>query len=215
MGLKLKPCKCVSFSITSGKPTPVYFKIGEHEIITLQEGPHKFLGSRLTFNGKQSDIYNLVYEYFDTRLHWINDLLVRDEYKLKMFRDYVLPSSRFLLTVHEITYTNLDKLDALCNRFLKKWMHMPQSAAPEILRIRGLTTIPSIKQTYQECQVSAHISSVTKADSTVKHCLNSKLNRESQWTRKNSITAVAQQTLDSIPDPVSTDPHVKSKALVK
>ncbi len=119
MGLKLKPCKCVSFSIISGKPTPVYFNIGEHEIVTLHEGPHKFLGSNITFSGKQSDVYNLVHDYFSIRLQRIDNMLFRDEYKLKMFRDYVIPSSRFMLTVHEITYTNLDKLDALCNRYLK------------------------------------------------------------------------------------------------
>ncbi len=120
MGLKLKPSKCVSLSICSGKPTPVYYKIGDDEVVTLKEGPHKFLGSNLTFSGNQSDIFQLVHGYFETRLKRIDDLYIREEYKVKMFRDYVIPSSRFMLTVHEVTSTNLDKLDSLCNRFLKK-----------------------------------------------------------------------------------------------
>ena len=193
----------------------MYFKIGENEIVTLQEGPHKFLGSNLTFSGKQSDIFDLVHGYFETRLKRIDSLLIREDYKVKMFRDYVIPSSRFLLTVHEITYTNLDKLDALCNKFLKKWMHMPQSAAPEILKIRGLAHVPSVKQTYQECQVSSYISSMTKADASVTHCLISKLRRESQWTRKNSVTHLAQETMDALPGNEMNDPHVKAKNLVK
>ncbi len=92
---------------------------------------------------------------------------------------------------------------------------MPQSAAPEILKIQGLTSVPSIKQTYQECQASAYISSMTKADPTVKHCLASKLNRESQWSRKNSITKVAHETMESLPTIQIHDPHKKAEALVK
>ncbi len=92
---------------------------------------------------------------------------------------------------------------------------MPQCAAPEILKICGLTAVPSIKQTYQECQVSACLSSMAKADPTVKHCLTSKLSRESEWTRKNSITKVAQETMDSVQTIEMNDPYEKAKTLVQ
>ncbi len=55
---------------------------------------------------------------------------------------------------------------------------------------------------------------MTKADSTVKHCLANKLDRESQWTRKNSITTVAHETMESLPAIESEDPHKKAKTLV-
>ncbi len=56
---------------------------------------------------------------------------------------------------------------------------------------------------------------MTKADATVTHCLTSKLNRESQWTRKNSITRHAQETMDTLPATQIQDPHKKAKHLVK
>ena len=52
MGLKLKPPKCVSISIISGKPTPVNFEINNSPINTLQSASYKFLGSHLTFQNK-------------------------------------------------------------------------------------------------------------------------------------------------------------------
>ncbi len=56
---------------------------------------------------------------------------------------------------------------------------------------------------------------MTKADPVVTHCLTSKLGRESQWTRKNSITKIAQETLETVPVPQIEDPHKKASALVK
>ncbi len=49
----------------------------------------------------------------------------------------------------------------------------------------------------------------------VTHCLTSKLNRESQWTRKNSITKLAQETMDTLPVTHLQGPYAKAKALVK
>ncbi len=56
---------------------------------------------------------------------------------------------------------------------------------------------------------------MTKADSTVTHCLTSKLNGESQWTRKNSITKLAQESMDTLPVTHLQDSYAKAKALVK
>ena len=60
MGMRLKPSKCRSFSIQSGKPAIVTFKIGNDDIPSIFHEDQKFLGKLLFFNGKSVDTFNHV-----------------------------------------------------------------------------------------------------------------------------------------------------------
>ncbi len=188
MKLKLKPVKCKSFSIVSGKSTPISFTLDGIAMDTIEKEPHKFLGSQIT-SGKQEETYQHVHKHFLSRLEKIDALLLRGEYKVRILKDYLLPACRFILTVHELTSTNIDKLDALVNRHIKKWIGMPQCATPGILHIPLFLDIPSVRSLYLQSHATAHASSRLKADSTVNAALDSKINRETSWSRKFS-TAV-------------------------
>ena len=186
MGLKLKPSKCRSLSVVSGCSTDVPFFIDKDEIATLAKEPHKFLGARITFSGKQSDILNFVSEFFTSRLDRIDSLLIRGEFKLKMYQDYLLPSSRFILTVHTLSPTSLDRIDAITRKYLKKWLKLPPSATAAVLHSPSFTSIKTVRHLYQESQACAYISSRIKADSNVNTALDSRLDREKNWSRKKS-----------------------------
>ena len=45
MGMKLKPSKCRSFSISGGQPKAVPFHIGDNEIASIRDDPNNFLGN--------------------------------------------------------------------------------------------------------------------------------------------------------------------------
>ena len=186
MGLKLKPSKCKSLSIVSGQSQSVNFSLGEDVIETLEKEHHKFLGSTITFQNKQADIYEVVHEHFETRLQRIDDLLIRKEFKTRIYKDYLLPSSKFMLTVHNLSNTSLKKLDALTARYLKRWVDLPQCATRAILHSQQFLAIKTISQIYRESQSTAYISSKLKADTCVQNALESRLERESQWTHKRS-----------------------------
>ena len=100
MGLKLKASKCKSLSIVSGKPQVIDFSLGDDILETLDKENHKFLGSTITFSNKQSDIYEVVLDYFQTRLERIDNLLIRDEYKVKLYDKYLRPSLCWLSTIY-------------------------------------------------------------------------------------------------------------------
>ena len=53
--------------------------------------------------------------------------------------------------------------------------------------------ISTISDMYLECHALAHISSRINADDAVNHCLNSRLQRESQWTHKISHNTQCEQ----------------------
>ena len=56
--------------------------------------------------------------------------------------------------------------------------------------------IKTIYDLYMECHTVAYISSRSKADEKVNHCLDSQLNREKEWTRKSSAIVEAENILD-------------------
>ena len=76
MGLKLKPVKCRSLSIVSGKPTNVPFLIGDNEVPTLFEKEHTFLGSLITSHNRDSDIFEYISDKFDIALKNIDKGLI-------------------------------------------------------------------------------------------------------------------------------------------
>ena len=51
--------------------------------------------------------------------------MVRGEYKMWIYQNYFLPSIRFLLTVHDITVTDLTKLNAIAHKFMKNRAGVP------------------------------------------------------------------------------------------
>ncbi len=82
------------------------FTLDNIDMETIQSNPHKFLGSQITFSGKQSEIYSQVSNHILIRLERIDSLQVSGEYKARIYKNYLLPANRFILTVHELTNRN-------------------------------------------------------------------------------------------------------------
>jgi hypothetical protein len=57
----------------------------------------------------------------------IDDCLVRDERKVRIYKEYFLNANPFILSIHDLAKTDLNDLDALNNRYLKLWLGMPKS----------------------------------------------------------------------------------------
>ena len=178
MGLTLKPSKCKSLSIVCGSFKPITFKLGDTDIESINESSHKYLGALITKFGKPSEVFSATHAILKQRLENIDHTLVRDEYKFAIYVRYLLPSLRYHLTVHEINGSDLPKLDALCNSFLKKWLKIPRSGTLAGLYASGSLEIRNISQLYKECHVSAFVHLKRSVDSRVKDALASKLDRE-------------------------------------
>ena len=82
MGMKLKPSKCRSFSLSAGKPSTVPFHIGDSDVPSIRDEEQKFLGKLLFFHGKPEETFNLVKETFVEGIANIDKAMVRDKYKL-------------------------------------------------------------------------------------------------------------------------------------
>ena len=119
MGLVLKPSKCRSLSITSGKPSNNTFTLKNPDnddlihLKTLEDDPFKFLGCTITFRNTAADNFKVLNDMLNGKLENLNNCLVRGEYKVAIYSRYLLPSLRFHMSVHNIHQTQLDKLDHL------------------------------------------------------------------------------------------------------
>ena len=124
MGLCFKPSKCRSLSIKRGQVD------GEHKFFlltgggeevslkTMEDDPHKFLGSQITNFNSLADHFNFLKSKLEEKLANLDTTLVRGEYKVAVYSRYVLPSLQFHFAVHNIHKTHLDLSDASARKYL-------------------------------------------------------------------------------------------------
>ena len=121
MGMMLKPSKCRSFSLKGGRPSKEIFNINEHPVPSIADEEQKFLGRVLFYSGKSEECFELLKKNIIERLENLEKTAIRPEFKLQIYQIYILPSIRFLLTVHDLPISHLSKLDTMADQFLKKW----------------------------------------------------------------------------------------------
>ena len=117
------------------------------------------LGSLITFRNKPAEVYEDIHEKLSTGLDRIDKSLIRNEHKLRVYADYLLPCLLFHLTVNDMCISHLNNLDMLANRFLKKWSGLPHPATVAFLHMPNGLAIKRIADVYYESHTSAHISS--------------------------------------------------------
>ncbi len=180
MNLVLEPSKCKTLSICSESSKMVKFALSNHDIGSIEHSPEEFLGSQITYSAKQSDTISYIHDGIKTVLDNISNSLNRDEYKVKVYSQYVLPTIRFKLTVHKLTNTNLTKLDALSDRFVKGWLHMPESGIMAIVHTNERLGVKTLSYLYREGHAVRHATARIKADNQVYAALDSRVTRESK-----------------------------------
>ena len=126
MGMRLKPSKCRSLSIQGGISTDIPFHIGDRRIPSIRDEEQKFLGRLLSFSGKSEETFKLVRDILANALDRIEAALVRSEHKLWILKNYLIPSKRFLLTVHTLPQSHLSKLDTFVDKYTKKLARLPR-----------------------------------------------------------------------------------------
>jgi hypothetical protein len=85
---------------------------------SIRDDPYmKFLGGYITYKGK--GVPGLIKKKMEHGLENIDKCLVHDERKVRIYKEYFLPANRFILSIHDLTKTDLGKLDALTIRNLK------------------------------------------------------------------------------------------------
>ena len=149
MGLKLKPRKCKSLSIKAGKSVEIGFFLGDAAIGSiLHDSYHKFLGGIYTFACSPSAVASVVKRKIQSQLENIDKLLVRNEYKVRIYSEYFLGSLRFLFSVHDLHKRQINELEALSYSYLKKWLGLPRGASWALVHDSHGLNIKSMSHMY-------------------------------------------------------------------
>ena len=202
MGLKLKPRKCKSLSISAGKSKEIVFALGDSEIGSLlHESFHKFLGGFYTFKCSASDAASILLDRISVQLKNVDDLLVRNEYKVRIYSEYLLGSNRFLFSIHDLSSNQIGLLESLTRRYLKDWLGIPKGGTWALVHdIHGLN-IKSIRHLYLESR-SLSLSNIRRfGDENVRHALDWKEAREGEWRLKFSSATYARDLIQEVAPP--------------
>ena len=156
-------------------------------------------------------MFHYLQDIIEKGLENIEKSLVRNEYKLRIYAQYFLPSLRFHLTVNDVCSTHLHSLNSLTDRYIKKWAGLPHPGTLAFLHMPKGLNVKSISDLYEECHTNAYISSRVKGDDLVNHCLDSKLTRESEWTRKISQTVKSNNILEQVEEDLPNDASLHQK----
>ena len=150
MGLKLKPRKCRSLTVRAGKSEEVVFSLGESEIASiLHDKYHKFLGGFYVFDFSATSVAAVIKERVGDQLKNIDDLLVRNEYKVRIYSDYFLGSCCFIFSEHDLNKSHIKAPD-LTHKYLKKWLGLPRCASWALVHDSHGLNIKSIDHLYKE-----------------------------------------------------------------
>ena len=152
----------------------------------------------ITSHNKDIDIFEYMKDKLEKGLSNIGKSHIRNEYKLKVYSQYFLPSLRFHLTVNDMSKTHLDDLDSLVHRHVKPWAGLPRPGTWSFIHMPEGANISTISALYLECHALAHLSSRLKADDGVNHCLDSRIERESNWSQKHSHTIQCEELFSDI-----------------
>ena len=193
-------------SIIKGKYTNIQFQLknktsGEPvNILSVIDKPMRFLGSEVTGINTPSAMFVFLESKLKTKLENIDACTLRGEYKVNIYSRYALPSIRFYFSVHHIHKTHMNTLDNIARKFIKKWLniqtHGVSDAAVFHPYMLGLKTPSHI---YKEAHAGTYAAIRMKGDEIVNHALDSRLERESEWTRKfSTVVAVDQMYQENV-----------------
>ena len=210
MGLCFKPSKCRSLSIKGGRVAgehQFFLKAADGEKVflkTMEDDPHKFLGSHITNLNSPADHFNFLKTKLVEKLSNLDSSLVRGEYKIAIYSRYILPSLQFHFAVHNIHQTHLNILDSQARNYIKKWLGFPKRGAtdlgifhPNILGVK----YPS--QVYNESHISNQINLQLSEDPLVKEALSKQLEREGGWKRKSSTAVQCQNIISRLSENIA------------
>ena len=155
IGLLLKPSKCVSLLYDGSKFLSKGISLIGGTTKSILEGPTKFLGKLIDVSVHSTKIAagKSIIDRFTALLSKVDQMSLQPEYKVWIYRNYILSIIRFHLTVDCVGPSTITRMENLATRYLKQWLRLPRSATRVILYYPGVCS-PSISLTVKNCKLS-------------------------------------------------------------
>ena len=127
LDLCFKPVKCVSYLYDGSKCLQKGIPLSKGVTRSITEGGTKFLGKliNVSLSATKRAANKRMVDRLKELISVTDSLNIRGEYKLWIYRNYVLSLLRFHLAVDAVTPTAISKMESIATRYLKKWLHLP------------------------------------------------------------------------------------------
>ena len=159
----------------------VVFPLGDAEISSiLHDKYHKFLGGFYTFDFSTASVADVIRDKIGDQLRNIDALLVRSEYKVRIYAEYLLNSCRFMLAIHDLNRSQLNMLESLTHSYLKRWLGLPKGASWALVHDAHGLNVKSVSHLHEESRVLTLSNICFFSDARVRHALDVKEGREGQ-----------------------------------
>ena len=149
LALTLKPPKCVSYVFDGQRvDKKTTFDLGGGKTRNIATGPTRFLGQTLghtPLHTAQAAEKHLTSE-FNGQLENLDQSPIRGEFKLWIYKRFMVPSFHFHLAVDTIRASTIKKMQANAMRKIKKWLGLTRSTTTAIIHHPDVIDIPSISE---------------------------------------------------------------------
>jgi len=138
LDLCFKLMKCVSYLYDGSKCLQKEIPLSKGVTRLITEGGTKFLGKLFSLSATKRAANKRMVDQLTQLISATDSLNIREEYKLWIYRNYILSLLHFHLGVDAVTPTAILKMESIVTRYLKKWLHLPRSATRVILYYPGI-----------------------------------------------------------------------------
>ena len=156
VGLRVRSGKCYSL-LFDGKDANKYpiIKLGGGTSSNIKEKPTTFLGSIVACSSwsRKKKSNQKFSDQFIPHLQQLDKAPVIGEYKVWMYRRYVIPSLHYDLAVNGILVSISKKLNSLATRYIKKWLGLTRSTTVAVIHHPSVLNIPVL----ESCSTSAKL----------------------------------------------------------
>ena len=155
LDLSFKPAKCISYLFDGHNHKLEGIQLSGGSTRSITEGSTKFLGKSLdvSLSATKAIAKKRITDKLSYLLSTTDNLPIRGEYKLWLYRNYIISLLRFHLAVDAISKHAIGKLENLATRYIKRWLGLPRSSTRAILYYPGVCC-PGISQVSREAKLS-------------------------------------------------------------
>ena len=155
LDLSFKPVKCISYLFDGSKCLQKGIVLSKGVTRSITEGGTKFLGKLIgvSLSATKRSANKRMVGRITELLSATDTLRIRGEYRLWIYRNYILSLLRFHLSVDAVTPTAISKMESMATRYLKRWLHLPRSATRVVLYYPGICC-PSVSNVTREAKIS-------------------------------------------------------------
>ena len=175
LDLMLKPPKCISLVFDGKKMVKsASFQVGSGSTRNITTGPTKFLGQLQTSSQKSNTCESgkKFITAFQRHLDNLDQVQVRGEYELWIYKRYLVPSFHFVMAVDPIPETAIKKMQAVALRMIKRWLNLPRCFTTSALHHPNVINIPSLSDLRSKAKLTFLAAISTSQDPVISEILS-------------------------------------------